>query len=187
MHIAKRGGDAAANGANDHDEPLCKFKLGSLDDDALMIVAQYNPGSIQYERAVPWADHPRKQIEYTGPQGRALTVELLFDGVEERRSVQPMCDVLEQMSLPIDMTSSYARERRPHFCVATWGESGMPKLTCVIESLVVKYMYWSPSGRPMRAMCTVKLKEADVLSSEAQANRDTARIYRAVSAFVRKR
>jgi len=34
----------------------------------------------------------------------------------------------------------------------------------VIESLSTKYMMFDDGGNPLRATCTVKLKEADVVS-----------------------
>ena len=50
--------------------------------------------------------------------------------------------------------------RRPHHCVVSWGDRGLPKFQCVIESLSTKYTMFSSDGKPLRATCTVKLKEA---------------------------
>jgi hypothetical protein len=47
--------------------------------------------------------------------------------------------------------------------VATWGAT-VEKFRCVIESLSTKYTMFSDDGVPLRATCTVKLKEADVVS-----------------------
>ena len=54
-------------------------------------------------------------------------------------------------------------ERRPHRCVVAWGEV-LSEFRCVIESLSTKYTMFSPEGKPLRATCVVKLKEADVVS-----------------------
>jgi hypothetical protein len=44
--------------------------------------------------------------------------------------------------------------------VVAWGDRGLPKFQCVIESLSTKYSMFSSDGQPLRATCTVKLKEA---------------------------
>jgi hypothetical protein len=57
-------------------------------------------------------------------------------------------------------------KRRPHLCVVKWGAT-VPKFTCVIESLSAKYTMFSDAGVPLRATCTVKLKEADTVTGKA--------------------
>ena len=46
-----------------------------------------------------------------------------------------------------------------------WGEV-LDGFKCVIESLTTKYTMFSDTGAPLRATCTVKLKEADVVSGK---------------------
>jgi uncharacterized membrane protein YgcG len=59
--------------------------------------------------------------------------------------------------------STDENKRRPHRCVVTWGLT-VPGFRCVIESLSTKYTMFSEQGIPLRATCTVKLKEADVVA-----------------------
>jgi hypothetical protein len=40
----------------------------------------------------------------------------------------------------------------------------MRPFPCVIESLTTKYTMWDANGKPLRATCTVKLKEAKRMS-----------------------
>jgi len=40
----------------------------------------------------------------------------------------------------------------------------VPNFNCVIESISTKYTMFSSEGAPLRATCTVKLKEADVVA-----------------------
>ena len=101
-----------------------------------------------------------------------MTVELLFDGFEHNISVAPQVDLLETLARPVEASSNEKAELRPHFCIAIWGDAGIPRLCCVIESVQTKYTMLSPLGKPLRAICTVKLKEADVLSNAAQRRRD---------------
>ena len=65
--------------------------------------------------------------------------------------------------------------RRPHYCVITWGERGLPGFRCVIESLVTKYTVFDADGVPLRATCVLKVTEcerpAPRFSSELQRDR----------------
>jgi hypothetical protein len=92
-----------------------------------------------------------------------LSVELLFDGYEQKQSVASPIAMLNTMASVLDPTSTDENKRRPHLCVCTWG-STLDNFRCVIESLSAKYTMFGSDGTPLRATCTVKLKEADVVS-----------------------
>jgi hypothetical protein len=82
-------------------------------------------------------------------------------------SVEPDVRLLEELSSVRDPESSDPDLRRPHHCVVVWGvtQDAMRPFRCVIESLSVKYMMWNRDGTPLRALCTVKLKEAHMMSA----------------------
>ena len=161
-----------------------KLYLGSVDSDVpgyrkVSLYAQYNPKELQIDKTVPWSKHnyankgneaknARGQIalEFTGAEGRSLTIELLFDGYENGASVMDQVAMLEALAAVKDPTNDDENLRRPPLCVMRWGEGRMPSFTCVVESLSTKYTMFSKSGEPLRATCTVKLKEADVLSTK---------------------
>lgn len=149
--------------------PTTRFVIGSVDDVTINVYAQYNPKELQYDRAVPWTPHQDEDLEFGAPQGRSLSVELFFDGFEDHRSIAPDVDALEQLATMIDGNSMFEAERRPHRCIVVWGDVGIPRLACVIENLSTKYLMFSALGVPLRASCTVKLKEASVLSRAARA------------------
>jgi hypothetical protein len=140
-----------------------KLSIGSIDDSTLFVHAQYNPKEVQLKRTVPWTEHKDVVVEFTGVKARSLSVELLFDGFEAKRSVQPELDKLEQLASPHDPRSKAPHSKddklmRPHWCIVAWGF--MPKLRCVIESVTVKYTMFDDRGTPLRAIATVELKEA---------------------------
>jgi contractile injection system tube protein len=170
-----------------------KLTIGSLDDTGLTVSAQYNPKELQVDQSVPWKKQEpannsgaagsggggggqqeksidnRMAIEFTGAEGRTMSVELLFDGVEpEGRYVNVTGQVaaLQAMASVIDSESKDEKKRRPHHCVISWGQRGLPKFECVIESLSTKYSMFSTDGEPLRATCTVKLKEAKIVDKE---------------------
>lgn len=146
------------------------------------ICAQYNPGTLEVSQNVPWKkpdaatgsggggsgppppatsqeDKNYMVLEFTGAEGRTLSLELLFDGVEDNRDVSDQVRVLNTLASVRDHGSSDEKMRRPHHCVVVW-PNVLPRFTCVIEGLTTKYTMFAPNGTPLRATCTVKLKEA---------------------------
>lgn len=163
------------------DPAKAKLSIGSLDD-GIKVVAQYNPKELQVDKTIPWskvnqanqANNEGIHLEFTGAEGRSMSVELLFDGYEPGGGSHPLAKSvaeciadLETLASVIEPTSKDENKRRPRRCVVTWG-TGMPSFRCVIESLSTKYTMVSSDGTPLRATCTVKLKEADVVSMAKQ-------------------
>jgi len=180
---------------------IARLTIGSLDDPKLNVVAQYNPKELELARTVPWTKHnsdntpesrrkkpaPGTDVEFTGAEGRTISLELLFDGFENNRSVLKQVLDLDEMATPREATSTKSELRRPHQCVVVWGtyaeldkrtrerpetELAMRPLRCVIDSLTVKYTMFSEAGVPLRAVANVKLREASVkLPEEAEDTR----------------
>ncbi len=155
-----------------------KLTIGSLDDATLDVSAQYNPSQIERQRTVGWKQHNahniplhrrvivpgedvESDVEYIGGDGRSLTIELLFDGVETNCSIEPQLEALDVMATSRNPSKKATdSQRRPHQCVVVWGAGGMKPMACVIESLTVKYTMFDSDGLPLRATATVKVKEA---------------------------
>lgn len=143
------------------------ISIASLDT-GIQVDAQYNPKELQIDKSVPWQKPSQANqsnengisLEFTGADGRSISVELLFDGYETNSPVNGEVDKLNTMASVLDPDSKDENLRRPHLCLAKWGLT-LPAFTCVIESLSIKYTMFSDEGSPLRATCTVKLKEAD--------------------------
>ena len=160
---------------------MSKFLHPSKDDSVsiascdanIHVDAQYNPSTVQFDKSVPWQKKSQAnkssdtgiQLEFTGAEGRELTLELLFDEFEtgNGKAVADKIAALNQMCSVLNANDPDETKRRPHLCIVTWGTT-IPKFKCVIESLSVKYTMFSDQGVPLRATCTVKLKEADTVS-----------------------
>ena len=150
------------------------ISIGSLDNKGLEVEAEYNPKELQIDKSVPWQKNPQSnkapdkgiQLEFTGAEGRTMSVELLFDGYEKNQSVAGKVAKLNEMASVMKPGNSDENQRRPHLCVVKWGKT-IPRFTCVIESLSTKYTMFSDSGVPLRATCTVKLKEMDSVKMAA--------------------
>ena len=153
-----------------------KLTIGSLDNVHLTVEAQYNPRELQIDKQISWQqpsclpgtegarDGDQDEVEVTSAPTRSMSVNLLFDGFEDHRSVQPEIDKLETLSSIQEPGSKKQPLRRPHHCVVTWGVAGTKAFCCVIDSLTVKMTMFAPGGAPLRATCTVKLREVHVLS-----------------------
>lgn len=162
--------------------------IGSIDDNgenegSSSVEAQFNPGTLEIAQNVPWKkpdaaskggqqkgppkDDNFNALEFTGAEGRSITLELLFDAFEggaEPVDVLAQVRKLENLAAVRNPTASDETQRRPHHCVVVWGDtlknSNKENFKCVIENLTTKYTMFSPEGVPLRATCTVKLKEA---------------------------
>jgi hypothetical protein len=162
--------------------PVMPFKVTIFTLDKgkdVQVQAQYNPKEVQVDKAVAWskkdgntAPSDQPLLEFSGGQGRTMSLELLFDGYEEDKDVHA-----EYVSKLLDMASiikadGTAEQKRPPLIGVVWGggkddTSKLPAFKGVIESLSTKYTMFAADGKPVRATCTVKLKEADKLSLKA--------------------
>ena len=149
--------------------PGQKISIGSLDDTSLGVNAQYNPKELQIDKNVPWQKHNKAnanglQLEFTGTEGRTMTVDMLFDAYEEKKSIRSIVDILQKLATVRDPGSTKDEMRRPHHCVVIWGSvmGGTDnKFKCVITQISTKYTMFSNAGEPLRATVTLKLQEAE--------------------------
>jgi len=152
----------------------------SIDKTSIEVTAQYNPKEVQVDKAVAWnkkdnnttpSDQP--VLEFSGGQGRTMSLELLFDTFEVDKDVhEEYVSKLLTMASIIDPKGD-AQTKRPHRVGVVWGGAGqkgpskLPPFQGVIESLSTKYTMFANDGKAVRATCTVKLKEANEVSFKA--------------------
>jgi hypothetical protein len=137
------------------------------------VYAQYNPKELQIKRPLEWGEHHDCVLEFVGAKARTFSVELLFDGFEQNQSVDPPLAKLEELATVHPFTKDGKRQLRPHHCVVVWGDQGIPRLTCVIESLVIKYTMFDREGTPLRATATVEFKEASKIEQKGKGGKTT--------------
>jgi hypothetical protein len=159
---------------------FAKLTIGSLDDADVMVEAHYNPHELSIDKQIAWQDKPRgDDVEANGAPKRSMSIELLFDGYERHATVDTEIAVLEQLSDIRADVPPLEHHKRPHHCVVVWGDRGIRPFRCVIEALTVKYTMFDRFGTPLRASCTVKLREASL--------RDDGVIARCAAAATQKR
>ena len=144
------------------------------------IAGDYNPKDLQVDKSVPWSKHSYSNkngdtasndpgnlhLEFTGAEGRTMTIDLMFDGYEDQASVAGPIGQLELLTNVMEPKSPKEERRRPPLCLVAWGDKGLPTFKCVIESMSTKYTMFHANGMPLRATVTLKLKEADTLSTK---------------------
>lgn len=148
--------------------PLVRLKLVPAEPGPETVEAQFNPKEVQIDKTIGWQDHPAKDgsfgLEFTGGKGaRTMSIELLFDGSEQCRSVLPEIDKLNALTLNVGTAPAL---KRPPTVLVVWGaavDEVLPRFPAVIESLSVKYQMFATDGRVLRATATVKLKEAGTI------------------------
>ena len=165
-----------------------KLHIGSIDPDVEAdVVAQYNPKELSVDKKVPWSKHSytnkgndlaskgRGHIayEFTGSEGRTVSVELLFDAFGSTPPVDVAEEVakLELLAAVKDPSSPDEDKRRPPLCLIVWSDT-LPSFKCVITQLTTKYTMFDSTGKPLRATCTVQLQEADSLSTKDAEHKD---------------
>ena len=109
------------------------ISIGSTDEPSVTVDAQYNPKELQVDLSVPWqktnqanqANGEGIHLEFTGAEGRSMSVELLFDGYETGTSIADKVDALVTMASVI---------------VAVWFTSDplpLPKFTKAMPSVAL--------------------------------------------------
>ena len=154
-----------------------KFVIGTVTGKALEITAQYNPKELSRTATAAWNSHPNTSarqsksgdslvaMEYGTSEPRSVVLELLFDGYEEGFPISGLVDDLESLTLPLDRQSLTLENRHPQLCVAVWGSQ---QLRCIVVSVTTKLTMFDSSGEPLRATCSVTLKEVDVVAMMKQ-------------------
>jgi hypothetical protein len=147
-----------------------KLVIGTVDGDLREVFAQYNPKELSLQAAATWnptngngkkPSGGNQPLAWAGTEPQTMTAELLFDGVEENISIRPLIDTLISLTEPRNMGSRDDADRRPPLCVAVWGVDR--QFRCIVQSVQTKITMFDKHGNPLRAVCTVTLKEANVL------------------------
>ena len=156
-----------------HNPPF-KVAIVNVDDgNSTAITAQYNPKELGVDKSVSWspAKHAKGNapaLEFTAGTGRSLSMELTFDGFEDGTDVHASyVDPLVQLTMVKNPDGSSDDDKRPPKVMLVWGDGKLPNFVGVIESVSTKYTMFLPNGTPVRATCTVKLKEASSASFKA--------------------
>lgn len=143
-----------------------KFSIASIEAPSLRVEAQFAPKEISIDKSVPWNKHKNPKgdipmLEFTNAENRNMTFELLFDAAEGG-SIRDKIKDLHSMTL-INESASQESKKHPPRVMVSIGEEDF--FRGVIESLSVKYTMFSSAGIPVRATCSLKIKEVDAVQA----------------------
>jgi hypothetical protein len=149
------------------DPALQKLSIRSLEGARIIVTAMFNPKEIEVDKSVPWrksatstGDQP--ELEFSSAEGRVMSFELLFDGLETKTNVHAeYVEDLQRLSRVLDPNGPEDKKRPPKIGVK-W--SVFPEFQGVIESLTTKYTLFLPDGTPVRAVCSLRIREASHLT-----------------------
>lgn len=143
-----------------------KFMIASIEEPSLFVEADFAPKEISIDKSVPWNKHKNPKgdipmLEFTNAENRNLTFELLFDAAEKGAGASVLDKVtkLHRMTLIRENAGSESEKHPPRVMVSVGPEEFF--FRGVIESLSVKYTMFSAAGLPVRATCSLKIKEVD--------------------------
>jgi hypothetical protein len=131
---------------------------------------QYNPKEFTVQRQVEWGEHEESgqgqgALEFQKGNAMSVTMDLIFDTTCE---TGPARDVrakwvngLLHLTTPAVQAEGGEQEEeedklRPPKVLFSWGTF---ELTCVVESVNTTYLLFDGNGVPLRARCSVQLKE----------------------------
>ncbi|MFN3203003.1 MAG: phage tail protein [Bradymonadia bacterium] len=128
------------------------------------VEALFNPKEYSIQKSVPWnpqaaAGLDAPDMQFTTGQGETLSLELFFDTYEKGSNVKAHTDALHNLAL-IDPTL-----HRPPLVMASWGKL---RFQGVIESISHRFTMFLEDGTPVRATCTVSLREARTATQQNQ-------------------
>src|SRR5512147_531963 len=78
---------------------VTKLVIVPLEGGGAAVTAYFNPKEIQVDKTVPWQKHKDSKadepwLEFTGAEGRSLSMELLFDAFEDGGAIDgPLSDL----------------------------------------------------------------------------------------------
>jgi hypothetical protein len=135
------------------------FKAGPFPLD--VITFDFNPKELSTSLGSSFKGEPSKdknaQAEYTGTDRRTMDVEVFLDATDEMMGdVTKAVDKLLKTVRPTEKSAS-SKTPYPPIVMFIWGTS--KPFIGFVENVTVKLTLFRSDGRPVRASCTVKMKE----------------------------
>jgi hypothetical protein len=145
---------------------------GGKDDNDDCIEVCFNPKEYSLEKSVAWQNDKSfkdaPQAEFTGPSPMTLSVSLQFDTYEERVSVRrKYVQRIEKCVLMREGLADASDKQKvaPPVILFVWGNFTFKG---VAETLSQKYTMFLSDGTPVRAECSLKIRNIiDKLPDEA--------------------
>jgi hypothetical protein len=124
---------------------------------------QFNPRELNMTKSARWKRDAQRTAkksgvpEFTGAEPSKLTLEMFFDATEKMDdAVVKAIERLFECCVPTQQ-SLQQKKGSPPWVIFRWG--GLTGFPAYISSVSAKYTLFTPSGTPVRAICTVTIEE----------------------------
>ena len=124
---------------------------------------QFNPKELSLAKSAKWKRDAQRGAkksgvpEFTGSDPAKLTLEMFFDATAKMDdSVVKAVETLFECCVP---TSESLQQKKgsPPWVILRWG--GLTGFCAYVSNVAAKYTLFTPSGTPVRAVCTVTIEE----------------------------
>lgn len=124
---------------------------------------QFNPKELSLSKNAKWARDPQRNAKKSGPpefKGSdpcKLTLEMFLDATDKMDDA--VVKKVEQLFTCCVATEESRQHGKgsPPWVIFKWG--GMTGFPAYVAGVTAKYTLFTPSGTPVRAVCTVNLEE----------------------------
>ena len=124
---------------------------------------QFNPKELSLTKNAKWKREAQRNAaksgppEFTGSDPAKLSVEMFFDATAKMDDkVVKAVEKLFSCCVPTKK-SRQDKKGSPPWVILRWG--GLTSFPAYVSSVTAKYTLFTPSGTPVRALCTVALEE----------------------------
>lgn len=124
---------------------------------------QFNPKELTIAKNATWKRSTQRNAkksappEFTGSDPSKLSLEMFLDATEKMDdSVVKTVEKLFSCCVPTEK-SRQAKKGSPPWVIFSWG--GLTGFPAYVSSVSAKYTLFTPSGMPVRAVCTIALEE----------------------------
>jgi nucleoid-associated protein YgaU len=124
---------------------------------------QFNPRELSLTKNAKWKREAQRNApksgppEFTGSDPCKLSLEMFFDATDSMDDkVVKAVEKLFACCVPTKK-SRQGKKGSPPWVILRWG--GLTSFPAYVSSVTAKYTLFTPSGTPVRALCTVALEE----------------------------
>ena len=129
------------------------------------IPCMFNPAELQISRSNSWSGDTRRgqdapELEFGGGEAATMGLDLMFDTTAEGKPVTNYTNKLLDLMKIDTSLAGYDEAKnngRPPWVKFHWGD--MHSFKAIIESVDIRFTYFSSTGMPMRASVDMSLKQ----------------------------
>lgn len=127
----------------------------------------FNPEDLEFSKSNTWekataAGNNAPKLDFSSGGSVTFSLSIIFDTTGTGKPVSDSTDKLYELMLTDDSLKGTKADRnmsRPPWVQFHWGK--LRSYKAVVESLSIKFTYFASDGTPLRAECSMSLKQFD--------------------------